>query len=177
MYSKPPAIRFSTASATAPPPSPAQNTPMVARGAFFCRHQKEVKTLFWELQDTRGGFAVGYSCWHGPWLFLLAGSGYLRGSTSELIYFASSAYGNDPDAPCSFISLTKSMRYYPAIQTQSVLARAPTNPSMGVLLVVIAPAAELIVVTPSPPSTSCITLRPRGGSPACFLTRIMTPFG
>ncbi|KAF4768011.1 hypothetical protein HAV15_002331 [Penicillium sp. str.  len=118
MYSKPPAIRFSAASATAPPPSPAQNTPMVARGDFFCRHQKEVKTLFWALQDTRGGFS-----------------------------------------------------------TQSVLARAPTNPSMGVLLVVIAPAAELIVVTPSPPSTSSITLKPRGGSSTCFLTRTMAPWG
>ncbi|KAJ5848546.1 hypothetical protein N7455_012503 [Penicillium solitum] len=106
-----------------------------------------------------------------------AGSGYLRGSTSELIYFASSAYGNDPDAPCSFTLLTKSMRYYPVIQTQSVLARAPTNPSMGVLLVVIAPAAELIVVTPSPPSTSSITLKPRGGSSTCFLTRTMAPWG
>lgn len=142
-----------------------------------CVGTRRKSRLFWTSQDTCSGFPVGYSCWHGPWLFLLAGSGYLRGSTSELIYFASSAYGNDPDASCSFILLTKSMRYCPVIQTQSVLARAPAIPSVGVLLVVIAATAEFIMVTPTPPSTLSVTLRPRGGSLTWLLTMTIAPRG
>ncbi|CRL21362.1 unnamed protein product [Penicillium camemberti] len=61
--------------------------------------------------------------------------------------------------------------------TQSVLARAPAIPSVGVLLVVIAATAEFIMVTPTPPSTSSITLRPRGGNLTWLLTMTIAPRG
>ncbi|CAI7635900.1 unnamed protein product [Penicillium palitans] len=61
--------------------------------------------------------------------------------------------------------------------TQSAFARAPAIPSVGVLLVVIAATAEFIMVTPTPPSTSSITLRPRGGSLTWLLTMTMAPRG
>ncbi|OQD60076.1 hypothetical protein PENPOL_c028G09029 [Penicillium polonicum] len=63
--------------------------------------------------------------------------------------------------------------YYAVIRTPSVLARAPTSSSVGVLLVVMAPAPEPIVVTPTLPSTLNTTLRLRRGNTTCLLTRIM----